>query len=634
MLQLIRDNAQGWLAWVIVVLICVPFALWGVQEYLGVDPNVTVAEINGEELGLQRYQHAYQRNRAQLRVAVDDPVVEEQLKLDTIERLVQDEVIVQAAAQHGLRISDQQLSQAIQGQAAFQENGAFSPRLYDVFVRNQGFSPGGFESNYRRTLLAEQFFSGLSNTAFATDSEAQSAALLETQTRTYEALRIARDAFMDVEVPAADVEAYYELNKAEFDSEETVQLAYIVLTKKALEAGVKLDEDMLRSNYEERRATFRSKEELRARHILVTVARDADEAAEKAAEERAGALRAKLDAGEDFADLAKAESGDKGSASKGGDLGYFERGWMTPEFEAAAFAMQAGELSEPVRSPFGFHIIKVEEKRGGDLQSFEEVRPQLEADFRAEEAERAFYGQADSLENLAYEQPDNLDVASDTLGLPIQTTDFITRAGVAADDILSDPSVMRAAFTDEVLRGGNNSEPVTLADGSGVVVLRVLEHKPSAEQPLDVVREQVAQRLRRDRAGDAVEKLGNELVKQLRGGTAEADVATEAKAEWATYEDVKRRDRGPGAEERSLAFKMPRPSGDKPVVDGVAAPGGDYIIVSLEKVVDEPGDEKQLENIRNLYQAGMTRSTGGLAFQNLLDALRDASEVVVHEERL
>ena len=193
---------------------------------------------------------------------------------------------------------------------------------------------------------------------------------------------------------------------------------------------------------------------------------------------------------------------------------------------------------------------------------------------------------------------------------------------------------MRAAFTDEVLRGGNNSEPVTLADGSGVVVLRVLEHKPSAEQPLDVVREQVAQRLRRDRAADAVEKLGNELVKQLRGGTARADVAAEAKAEWATYEDVKRRDRGPGAEERSLAFKMPRPSGDKPVVDGVAAAGGDYVIVSLEKVVAEPGDEKQLENIRNLYQAGMTRSTGGLAFQNLLDALRDASEVVVHEERL
>lgn len=636
MMQFIRDHAQGWIAWVIVVLICIPFALWGVQEYLGVDPNVTVAEINGEEVGLQRFQQAYQRNRAQLGVAIDDPALEQQLRMDTVERLVQDEVVVQTAISTGLRISDEQLALAIQSQAAFQSDGTFSQGAYESFVRNQGFSPGGFEYNYRRTLLAGQIFSALVDTAFATEAEADAIARLQDQQRTFSTLTLEQAKFAPQTLPDAQVQAWYEENKARFRSDEQVKLAYLTLSKLALASEFNAKDDELKSLYEARKGSLARPQERRASHILVAVGQQASEADVTAARAKADDLHKQLRDGGDFAELAKVNSDDPGSGAKGGDLGFFAQGWMAPEFEAAAFALSVGELSAPVRTNFGFHIIRLDETRGGDIPDFEAVRDQILADYQADKSEGEFYARVERLQNLAYEQPDNLDVASEELSLAIETTDFITRTGVADNAVLGNPNILRAAFSEDVLRGGNNSEVLDVDGGNAVAVVRVLEHKVSAEQPLEAVREAVEAAIKAERATKASREAGHALVAQLREGASALEVAGEAGFTWADYTAVQRTasDAGVDANARQLAFKMPRP-GAQPSVDGIATAAGDFIIVRLTQVADPQAstvteDDKQL---RNAQSALVQRATGNAAFQNLLDSLRDGADVVVHEDR-
>ena len=632
MLQFIRDKAQGWIAWVIVGLICIPFALWGVQEYMGVDPNISVAEINGEELSLERYRQAYQRNRAQLQVAVDDPALEARLKLNTVERLVQDEIIVQTALGNGLRVSDDQLTLAIQAQQSFQADGKFSSDLYKNYVRNQGFTPGSFEFNYRRTLLAEQLFGGLVDTAFATSSEVDAAAALQTQQRTYATLRLSAETYAPASVSDADAQRYFDANNTGFRSPEQIKLHYVVLSKKALEADVKVPHDALQALYDSRKISYTKPEERRASHILVAVGRDADADAVTSAEKEVLALLERLQGGEAFATVAKAASADTVSGAKGGDLGFFARGWMAPEFEEITFAQKLGEVSAPVRTQFGFHLIRVEEIRGGDVPAFADVKSQIEQEFRAENVEKPFYAQAENLQNLAYEQPDNLDVAADTLEVKLQTSDWLTRGGLPGNEVLGNPRVLRAAFSEDVLRGGNNSEVITLESGGAVVVIRIAEHKPEADQALDEVRDVVVAALTAERSAVATRAAGEDIVRQLRKGDAPAALANKMGLKWVSVTDAKRDDRGAGNEARSLAFKMPKP-GSSAVFDGMASPSGDFIVVQLGKVTLQAGDADAVQQAKTLQNAILQRGLGSVAFQNVLDSLRESADVVIHNER-
>jgi peptidyl-prolyl cis-trans isomerase D len=633
MMQFIRDHAKGWIAWVIVILIASTFALVGVQQYATPDPDVAVAEINGEDLGLQRYQEAYRRNRQQLQVATDDPALEQRLKINTVERLVQDEVIVQTALTNGLRISDEQLTLAIQSQQSFQTDGRFVSDLYRNFVRNQGFTPGGFEFNYRRTLLADQFYGGLVDTAFATESEVKAAAALQTQTRTFSVLRLPNAQFAPESIPEAEVQSYFDENRASFRSEEQVKLSYVVLEKKALEAKVQVTDEELKSLYDERQASLRTPQERRASHILVALGRDASEEAVSKAEADVAAIAARLEAGEDFAAVAKETSADSVSGAKGGDLGFFARGWMAPEFEQAAFAQDIGVVSAPIRTQFGFHLIRVEEARGGEVATFADVKEQMAAEYRAENVERPFYAQAENLENLAYEQPDNLDVAADTLGLELRTTEWLTRAGVPGDPILSNPLVLRAAFGEDVLRAGNNSEVITVDEGKAVVVIRLVEHKPSAEQALPEVREAVVASLKAQGASVAARTAGEAMVGQLRGGANAGEAAQKLGLTWAVITDSKRQVRDAQIEARDLAFKMPKPKGT-PVFDGVPSLTGDYLVVQLDRVADEATDGEAAKQAITLQNAVLQRAMGSVAFQGFLDSLRESAEVVIHEDRM
>jgi peptidyl-prolyl cis-trans isomerase D len=630
MLQLIRDKAQGWIAWVIVLLICVPFALWGVQEYLGPDPNVTVMTINGQDVGLQEYSVANQRLRMNYRdILNDDPTLNDKIRTQTVDRIVHDALLAQIGIVQGLAISDEQLALAIQGEQAFQINGTFSQSAYQSALANQGYSPGSFEAEFRRSLVSNQIATGLSESAFASDVAVANSARLELESRSFSVLRLEPSKFLDVEVSDADAKAYYDANKADFRSQEQLKLAFVKLSREDLAANVRTDDDELRSIFESRKEAYRTPPERRASHILIQVDADADDDAVAAAKAKADDASRRLADGEDFAAVAKSMSDDPGSAEQGGDLGSFGRGVMAPAFEAAAFEQEMGVVGPQVRTAFGFHIIRVDAVTGGELPTFEKAKPDVLAEYRQTEAEKIFYEQAERLSNLVYEQPDNLDVAAETLDLKIEETPWFGVAGIAGDDLLGRSEVLRAAFGDAVLTEGTNSEAIEIP--GGVIVIRKIEHRPQAERSFDEVREDVVSVVRLAQAAKSARSIGLELVKGLRGGVSVDEAAAKGRGEWVTHDGRNHRDTTIPEDVRTLAFAMPRPDEGSSHYDGADADLGGFVIVALRKTKEQTEVSK---TINNLLSAALQRDSGQTDFLDMVQWLRDAADITILEDRL
>lgn len=629
MLQLIRDKAQGWIAWVIVGLICIPFALWGVQEYLGPDPNVTVIEINGQEIGLQTFTIEHQRTRYRLGGIVEEtPEVSQAIRTQTIERLVRDELMAQVSAGQGLRISDEQLALAIQSEPAFKVNGQYSPEAYERTIATEGYSPGSFENVLRRSLVAEQFASGIMETAFSSARDVEWVTRLELERRTFATLRIAPEMFDTVDVSDAELEAYFDANKTEFRTSERVKTAFIKLSRTAIAEAIEVSEDTLRTIFQSRVDAYRAPEELEARHILIELASDADDATVAAAREQVEKAQARLAAGEDFAAVAKDASADPGSAEEGGSLGSFGRGVMDPAFEAAAFSQEIGVVGEPVRTPFGFHLIRVDSKKGGGVPTFEQARKEVLAEYKAEEADKLYYELAERLATIAFEQPDNLEVAAEELGLKIEELDWMTQAGIPSHEVASDAKFVAAAFSDEVLEG-NNSDPVELTDS--VIVLRMREHQPESDRTLDEARDDVREAVVAEKRQVEAVKLGTEIVKALRAGGTPDAAEVSAGSKWQEHENQGRDGQGVTPEVNQVAFALPRPKDGNDVFDGVENVDGSFTVVSLTSVSDS---EELPEAVKNLVEAGIQRDRGESDFRDTVRWLRDGAEVVIHDQRL
>ena len=635
MLQGIRDRAQGWLAWIVVIFISIPFALWGIQQYFGTDPNVPVAEVNGVTLNIHQFQRAYQQHRERLRQALGgafdlNALDDDQLKRSALDGLVGEELLLQMGAKDGLTISDEQLARAIHAQQVFQIDGAFSQDLYQQWLQSQGYSPGAFEYEYRRSLLREQIAAAVSGTAIATEHELKSAYQLSRQKRIYSLIRIPLDRFENAEVGEDVIADYYEKNKDRFVTPEEVNLAYIELSMDTLAAAVSVDEGQIQQAYEDRKSGYMVREQRRASHILVAVAEDADDAAVSAARARIEELHARIDAGESFASVAEQHSDDAGSAALGGDLGFFSRGIMDRRFEDMAFSMQVGQVSAPVRSSFGFHLIKLTQIQAGSVKSLAEVRDQILAEFRRDAAQRVFFEQAEQLANLAFEHPDNLDVAAQTLGLEIRETGFFGRGG--GQGRAGHRKVIDAAFSDEILREGNNSDLIELEDDQ-IMVVRVKEHHPSAQRSLDSVRAEVVEAIRRELASEHVRQLGVELISQLRDGDDPKQVAERHELAWSQGKEATRDSISDDENVIDALFKMGRPSPGNPLYGGVQTRSDDYVVIALDEVID--GDFKELEEqIRRTARTNLAREFGREDLDSLMSSLRSTASIDIREENL
>jgi peptidyl-prolyl cis-trans isomerase D len=629
MLQTIRERAQGWIAWAIVILISIPFALWGIQSYLGVGSEPVVATVNGVEITERefdsRYHEARLRLRERLGAAYRPELFEEKtMRRQVLETMIQDTLLLQVAHDLGLRASDQELREAIRTYPAFQKDGRFDKATYERMLELQGMRPTQYEDNLRQGLVRTQLSRAVVASELVTEVELKEAVRLQRQERRVKFVRVPRAAFINEEpIPDAELRAYYEANLNRFQTPERVRVRYVVLDTDKIDATETPDEATLRSLYEAERERFRQPEQRTARHILITLDADADAAAAAAARQRIEGIRQRIEAGEDFAALASELSEDPGSAGEGGNLGTFERGLMDPAFDQAAFSLALNELSAPVRSQFGYHLIEVTEVQPASVKSFEEVRGELASELAKRNAEGAYYDWAERLANLSYENPDSLEPAAEALGLPIQTSEWIDRNG--GEGVLGNPKVVAAAFSEEVLREGLNSDLIEPErDVQRALVLRVVEHEEAAAKPFDRVREEIEAVLRDQRATESANAAVNEMIQRLEAGEQLEEVI----GDYGLTELglVSRTDAKVPPGVRDLAFRLPRPQKDEAVYEGTVLDEGDAALVVVTDVVDgsvDPSEQGQQAQIK----AGLARAAGNAYYDALVSDLESRADI-------
>ena len=634
MLNFIRERAQGWIAWIIIILIIIPFALWGINEYFGIGGSINAAVVNGKEISLGQYQQAYQQQRERVRAMFgenfDPSLLDKQIRQDVIDGLVEDEVLFQAGVDEGYRISDSLLVNQIQSFDRFQMDGKFSKEIYETQIKSQGFSSGQYESLLRRGLLVNQQYTGISSSGFVTQVEIDQYLKLKNQQRKLGYLTVSAAKFGSSISPSdADVEKYYKDNKERFMTPEQVTLEYLELDGKALAQSIQPpSEQDLKRVYDEQIDSYSVREQRKLRHILVEVAQGSDEATVTAAKNKIDSIYKRVIAGEAFEKVAKESSEDLGSSKSGGDLGLVTEGSMDKAFDAAAFKLAKGKVSEPVRSEFGYHIIQVDQINPGSTKPFSEVRAKLAQDYQQTQAEKLYFEKAEALANLVYENADTLQVAADQLGMTIKGTGMVSRMGGAG--IAANPKVVNAAFSSEVLKERLNSEPIEIST-EHVVVVRVKEHVEARPRILDDVRADIVSLLKREQASEKAKSIGEELMARLKKGDDAEALAKEFTVIWKKPVLVGREDKSIDNAIVSDAFRQD--SSALPAVKGLKLSSGDYVVYRLESVESVKADQADVTKQQEVMST-LAGTRSNLDYNSYLSSLREQAAIIINSDQL
>ena len=619
MLQAIRDKVTGWIAYGIIFMISVPFALWGVNSYLGGGEVLPAATVDGEEISVRDLDQAYANYRQRLSQLFGGTIPESFdnesiLREQVLGQLIEEFVLRQYTQKQRYRIGDDELNKIIRSMDAFQRDGQFDTEIYQSQVRSLGYSPVGFEQELRLNGSIEQFQNGIRETAFVVPVFESQFTKLSNQTRKIRMLTYTVDP-TSIQVDAGEIEQQYQSQADRYRTPERVKIDYIELSLDGIKENISVSEDDVFARYQESQGAYTSAEIREASHILVKV--NADEAAEEALA-RITEIRERITNGENFSDLAREFSEDPGSAENGGSLGEIERGVMVQTFEAALFSMEVGQLSEPVKTAFGWHLIKLHSVTGGETQSFESLKSSLEDEMKTELAESQIYDLVENLANLAYEQPDSLLPAAEQLGLPVQTSDWFdrsTREGIAAEQ-----KIRQFAFSPEVLTQGLNSEAIELGDDR-VVFLRLNQREAPTPQPLEQVRERIKSELVQIKAREQSLKLGTDAIADLRSGKTLDDLAQQWSSSISDLGFIERNQSGINAAVLGRAFSMPKPEQGM-VFDGLSQANGEYVVLELSAVLsnDANVDREALDSL-----AG---AQGGAEYQSVLKLLTSRADVM------
>lgn len=624
MLQNMRDRAQSWVAKVIVGVIVLIFALTGWESISRFTSNdQKAAEVNGTVISTAELEQAVSLQRRQLTQQLqqmgeqfDPDMIDEQLLRDSVlQGLIERAVLLEGAKDARLNISEQMIDQMLLNTPDFQVNGQFDANRFDVVIRNMGMSSRmAFRELVRQELMLAQLRNAYQASAFATPMERQTLARLESQSRDFAVIELDLDADA-VEVSDEQVEQYYNDNQADFFSPEQVVLETLTLSRSDFFDQAEVDEAALEALYQ--REVGNLAEQRRAAHILFEI--DGDD--EAAALEQAQAAKARLDAGEDFATLARELSQDTGTVNRGGDLGYIEHDSFDPDFEQALFALQENEVSAPVRTDYGYHLIKLTDLQSADVPSLESMRPSLERELKNEQVARRFVEVSQELANLAYESED-LEEPARVLEVEIETHGPLERSG--GEGITANPRVMTAAFSEDVLLDRRNS-PLIELDADTVAVVRVKEHLTPEQRPLEQVRAEIADLLQFRQAARQLDEQAQELVVQLQQGALETEALTEQLGhQWHTHEAISRSDRDVSQALLRNVFAMPKP-GDTPVYGHFRQPDGSQWIVELRGV--STPEEALAEADSPMYGNYIAGQTGEQDFSAVRQALQEKADI-------
>lgn len=636
-LQSIRERLTGVLAFTILGILVIPFALVGVTQYFTSEGANIVARINDTEITTTDFNTSfsnYRRRMQSIMGAAYDPIQFDQLTVrrEHLDNLIDQELITQAADSMGLDVDNETLIKEIRQIPAFQVEGQFNADVYQSRLLAQGISPTQFENQMRSQFVVSQLPQNISMSSIATPAEMKTFVALIDQGRTFSAVMFRAD--FDGVPPEFTEQAmrdWYSSHADDFQSEEQVVVEYVELDATQLPPGEPPSEDYLREQFEAQKGRFISPEQRKVSHILLTVPTDADDAAKETARQTAQDLADRARAGEDFAELAREYSQDQGSAPNGGDLGWVESGVMVKAFENAMYELSmANPISDPVETGFGWHVIDLVDIKESTGMSFEEARQQLLQEYEDEESSRAFLEQADRLVDLIYEDPTTLEGAALDLGLEVKEAGPFPRTG--GEGIAANSEVVEAAFSDLVLLQGSVSDPINL-DDNRLVMIRLRQHMPAATKPLDEVRDDIVAALADKMARDRAKAQADELLLSLQSGQASLEsLADEADLEYNHYELLKRNALQPDNKLVTELFQLQAPQ-DGQTVQVVLPSTDGFAVIELESVIDGVAEEGAAL-AQQQYARILANGRASQEAISLMRRLRDEADITVLEDRI
>ena len=624
MFDAVRNNKR--IVQIFLALITLPFAFFGVDSYVrSTGSEGDVATIGDVKITQQQFQQALrdqqERLRSQMGGQLDPKMLDNpEARKAILDDLVDQRLLMLEASKKNMFASDNAIRAAIGGIDAFKIDGKFSSERYESALRAQGMSPAGFEAQLRQDLTLQQLASGLGQSGVISRTVSDRLIGLQLERREVMEFRLALDSYLDkVKLADGAAQKFYDENGQQFDTPEQARAEYVVLSMETIGAQLAVSEAEIKTWYDGHKDRFQQPEERRASHILIAASTKPEkEKAQARAEELLKEIQKTPAA---FADLARKNSQDPGSAAKGGDLGFFGRGMMVKPFEDAAYKLKEGEVSGVVESDFGFHIIKVTGIHAAKEKPLAEVKTEIEDELKKTAASRKFAEAAEAFSNIVYEQSDSLKPVAEKFKLIIKQSDWLGRKAVATNGPLGNEKLLTALFTEDAVKNKRNTEAVETAPNT-LVAARILEHKPSARQPFEAVKASIETLLKRQEAQTLARKDGEARLEALKKG--------EDKLGWGAPKMVSRLD--PRLIPQAAVAPIFKLDATKlPAYTGVEMPGTGYALFKLSKL---DAGEKLDDQRRQSMQAQLSKLAVQEEVQTYIAALRARYKVEINKGAL
>ncbi|VAW59048.1 hypothetical protein MNBD_GAMMA11-3232 [hydrothermal vent metagenome] len=631
MLQSIHDKVKGVLGIIIVILIGLTFALWGIGDYLTGANEKYAARVDGVEITQSEFDRGMDNQRKRLEEMFqgkvpDSPALQERMKEQVLESLITQRVLKKAIDEGGYRIANQELAQRIKAMQAFQVDGVFDAVAYQAVVQGQGRGVKEFENLYRNDLAVQQLQSGIMRSSVVGKGELNILHQIQQQSRDINYLQFDDSLFTDeLSITDEQIETYFEENKSRFMHPETVSISYVELKASDLAKDIPVDEKAVKNLYDEYVKSLSSKEQRKARHILISLPADADAQIQQKKKGEAEALLVRINDGESFETLAKMESDDPGSAEKGGDLGWVSKGKKASAFETALFKLEKGAVSGVVKSSFGYHIIRLDDIKRAEVVSFESRKADLIAQYQTQKIEDSFYEKSELMATTAYENDQSLQEVADALNLEIKTLAAFSR--FQGTGVAENPKVRNAAFDSAVLVEGRNSD--VIEPGSNhALVLRVEKHTETKAKALEDVKAQIIAALKASQAREKSQAAALSALVKLEQGKPIDSKEVKMSATLTKVGSVKRDDKKTNQQVLQEAFTMPRPEKGASQYKVVELATGAAVIELVAVTVPEEASDEQLQVLsRQFLNEQATRD-----MEVVLNYLKSKADIVRQTE--
>ena len=625
MLQDIREKSLGTIGKVIVGLIIAVFALFGVESIIGgFSQPPSVASVNGEEISQFQLDQNIQNLMASVGGNLDgiDPSFLESIALN---QLIEETLLSQKALDDSMSISSEKIDRNIVSTESFQINGVFDSELAVRTMATQGLTVPMYRESLEQRMILSQLANAFSSSSFVTSMEFEKFAELTSQTRDFKYLSVTMGTrTLGTAVLDEEIQIYYDDNQDQFTEEESAIVEYVLLDKASITEELKVVEADLLAQYDLEREEFEGSSEKRASHILFEISPNMPE---ETAIQLAQSVKDRIDGGEDFSDLALELSIDTVSAEQGGDIGYSDGSAFPAEIEGVLNLLVLNEVSSPVVSEFGVHLVKLTQEADNSFPSFEEAKSRLERELTSSEVERIYAERLQNLSNLAFETGD-LQTIEEELSLQIQRTDPVSRSG--GSGIFSNLDVVDAVYSDEVLLDGNNSDVIELSDSQSLVV-RLFEFREASVRPLAEVDAEIAVMIRTQMEQEAVQEIGNQLLAALEDGRSIEDLLSQNDLTWITETAIERNSFAVNREIVNKVFSLPKPD-EQTSRSNLTLSNGTFVLIELSQVNQGSIDSIPEEQIVSLADSIKT-DLGNNDFQALMSSLRNNSEIQTNLEQ-